>query len=115
MDKFKAIGEEFKKLHGDSDPDFFKEKYFDLFYRFRTKQEHVKRVNEKVEVFLKRQSKGLYLSDFLQGTPFSSQKRYKSEIEPVKERFGLSWQFDRATDNLKRQNSLFTMKLMEDD
>jgi hypothetical protein len=108
-DTFKEISEEYKKLHGNQvDPDFFKEKYFEVYYRFQTKQEHLKRVNEKVADFLEKDEQPMYLTDFLEGE-YSKKRKYKRKAETLKKRFGLNWQFDQLTDNLRKQNNMFQM------
>lgn len=106
-DTFKEISEEYKKMYGNQvDPDFFKEKYFEVFYRFQTKQEHLKRVNEKVAEFLVQDEKPIFLSDFLGG---EMKKRYKKPKLNLKKRFGLNWQFDQLGENLRKQNNMFQM------
>ena len=108
-DTFKEISEEYKKLHGNQvDPDFFKEKYFEVYYRFQTKQEHLKRVNEKVADFLEKDEQPVYLSDFL-GADYKVDRKYKRRSENLKKRFGLNWQFDQLTGNLRKQNNMFQM------
>ena len=108
-DTFKEISEEYKKMHGNQvDPDFFKEKYFEVYYRFQTKQEHLKRVNEKVSEFLEKDEKPVFMSDFLP-SELRVPKKYKRANESLKNRFGLNWQFDQLTDNLRKQSNMFQM------
>ena len=108
-DTFKEISEEYKKMYGNQvDPDFFKEKYFEVYYRFQTKQEHLKRVNEKVAEFLDEDEKPVYLSDFLGGS-LNPDRKYKKKSSNLKKRFGLNWQFDQLTDNLRKQSNMFQM------
>lgn len=108
-DTFKEISEEYKKMYGNQvDPDFFKEKYFEVYYRFQTKQEHLKRVNEKVADFLVQDEKPVYLTDFLKGG-LPSERKYKKKSTSLKKRFGLTWQFDQLTDNLRKQSNMFQM------